>query len=456
MHIRISRRALAVLVLGVSASALAVGTWPHNTLPTHPSLWTVPTSTKTYNYTAKRYKAGNTTYTQFPLLWSWSEPGGAFRYIHYSAPYANVPSCYLLAPTDSNYCTEWRSNFEFERWTFTWSDDLSPRQQQYGGPGATQATWVYPTTQNCLDDPNDGMRDGYKAAYDNGQPVNLLVAGAVYPNVPANSSSRYESLAVYDPNYKDGNGNLINGGCRPSYDPNNANSGSTNGGYIAVIRAWDGNGPPDHTYWASDMHLARTFYCQKYFKAPEYNIEDPTAADVAYDICLTAPQVETVYQVYVWGEGGPAGCEALVYASGYPKPTTADLPESTKVKNWFRNGELRFSRYTSISTNYGPTANDSWIQACNAAFTPNVAENWFYTGVYKLDQTYYQDWGDIAAASKYIAGSCPAGWTSNAAGSCDPHEGADANTNGTCPAGYTPIAYSFAGSSKLKCMQSYP
>jgi hypothetical protein len=389
-------------------------------------------------------------------VWSWSEPGGAFRYIHYSAPLNNVPNCYQLAPNDPNYCTEWRTNFEWERWTFTWNDDLSPRHQQYGGPTPALATWSYPSTQSCLDDLNDGIRDGYKAALSNGQPVKVLVAGNVYPNVPANSQSSYEPMAVYDANYKDGKGNLINGGCRPSYDPNNANGGSTNGGFIAVVRAWDGNGPPDHTYWAPDMHLDRAFYCQKYFKAPEYNIEDPTAADLAYKICLAAPHVETVYQVYVRGDGGTVGCEAVVYVSGYPKPTAADPPESTKVKNWFRNGELRFSRYVGLATKYAPTANDSWIQACGSAFKPDVAENWFYTGVYKLDEIYYQDSGDASTASKYIAGSCPAGWTSNAAGSCDPHEGADANTNGTCPAGYTPVVYSYAGSSKPKCMQSYP
>lgn len=248
-------------------------------------------------------------------------------------------------------------------------------------------------------------------------------------------------------NYDPANPNY---GCRPHYDANGNNLGTTSGGYIAAYRQRDRDSEPAGKY------------CADYFKAPQYNVEDPTAADIAYKVCLAAPRVETIFQVYIQGPvpNSPAiiGCEAVVYASGYPKPTNADAPNSEVVKNWMRNGELRFSRYWSRPNNFGPNAADSWKQDCNQAFNPANRENYFYTGIYKLDTTYFYDTGNAGAATRLVAGSCPAGWTNNSAGSCDPHEGADAYgpTQSTCPVGYTATPYTFNGLKKNKCMSSFP
>lgn len=284
-------------------------------------------------------------------------------------------------------------------------------------------------------------------------------------------------MSVYDPNYNPGPGNDH---CRPAIniapDPNsttgtiptNDSRASATGGYVAVYRGHDGNGSARD--WWSSTHLARDWYCQKTFNEPLYNVEDPTANDIALKICNAAstPYVETVFQVYVNGGGGPAGCEAASYVSGYPMPTSSDAPHSAVVKNWFRNGELRLTKWTNIvylvdatvnsSVTQRPTDIASWRYLCNKAFTPSTSDNWFYTGIYKLDSVLFQDWGDAGNAGQYVASSCPQGWTPNAQNSCEPHEGASLNADGTCNnsgggyQGYNPTSFADGP----KCMMNYP
>lgn len=146
-------------------------------------------------------------------------------------------------------------------------------------------------------------------------------------------------------------------------------------GYIGVIR--------EHP---TDMAA----FCTQYF----------SGYPSAYNICTAVPnQVDIIYQVYKFSDTR-AGCEATIYASGYPQPG-ADLGRSVQIKNWFRNGELRWSQYVSVGAPIPNTADpgwDTWWKArCQPLFT--TAENWVYTGLYKLTNSIYKDTGDNQPAT---------------------------------------------------------
>lgn len=111
-------------------------------------------------------------------------------------------------------------------------------------------------------------------------------------------------------------------------------------------------------------------------------------------ICREAPNAGIVYQNYVFGSPpgvNPSqyqhGCEATVYAWGYPQ-NSAD-----NYRTWFRNGELRWSEYLNLGT--FSTVKDSitektwWDTQCKQAFTQKP--NYLYTGTYKLTNTIYTD-----------------------------------------------------------------
>lgn len=141
----------SIMLLVIPAvNTLATGTWAFSTLLTHPHFWIVPTNVKTYNYVAKRFKAG-TGYkladgsignVERPIYWAASGPGdGTFREVQYvwprmaydSTPNTNALDCYAKASTDPAYCTEWRFVEDWERWTYDWNNDQSATVEQYGG-----------------------------------------------------------------------------------------------------------------------------------------------------------------------------------------------------------------------------------------------------------------------------------------------------------------------------------
>lgn len=116
---------------------------------------------------------------------------------------------------------------------------------------------------------------------------------------------------------------------------------------------------------------------------------------VANAIGRVAQEVALIWQFYVAGsalteaETYYVGCEATVYAWGYPESS------ANNYRNWMRNGELRWSDYLGIGT-YTPASlpalTDSWWRTTGArALTEK--ENWIYDGTYRLGTTNYNDDG---------------------------------------------------------------
>lgn len=115
-------------------------------------------------------------------------------------------------------------------------------------------------------------------------------------------------------------------------------------------------------------------------------------------ICKLSPHVGTVYQRYVWGagptpaDGAKVGCEAVVYVWGWPEPQHPSSGQD--YQTWFRNGELRYSRWINLSGQISdglPAPDDHawWNTRCGSAWTS--VTNWLYTGVYKIGYTVYTD-----------------------------------------------------------------
>ncbi len=129
-------------------------------------------------------------------------------------------------------------------------------------------------------------------------------------------------------------------------------------------------------------------------------------------ICKLSPHAGVVYQSYVLGPlPGPSGlavvgCEAVIYTWGWPKPQP--VYGGQDYEPWFRNGELRFSRYKTVASlplSSVPAADDHkwWAAACAPLWSGQT--NWLYTGVYKIGLTVYTDTiSSIAAANIAAAG----------------------------------------------------
>ncbi|MCU7920636.1 MAG: hypothetical protein KZQ95_20115 [Candidatus Thiodiazotropha sp. (ex Epidulcina cf. delphinae)] len=439
---------VTLLYLSVAATAALAG-GAHDTLRTHPSLWPLTTSNGHYSWTAKRFKAGvrkpvdryaphTVNNVEHSIMWAWSgrnnkPPEANERDVHYSSPKGNSPDCYA-----NNSCIEW-NDFEWEYWTYDWFNPKSATNFQYAGRTPSVSHWIYSSQAGC----EGGNNPGY-----------------VYPNLDPGQNFNFVPISVKDPGP---DGYPFNNGCRPEYQSSGNDMINANGGgFIGIYRFRNGNGQAPY-------YESRVDYCTDYFKRPyphRYQIEDPTSADIAYQICLNAPLVDTLFQVYVWGGesagGGSAviGCEAVVYVSGYDQPLSSAAPDSQAVKNWFRNGELRLSRWYQLpSSNItkGPADRNHWITACNDAFSPNVKENWFYTGVYKLNNTYFQDWGKATgSAYEYKDDACPHGWKPNSSGSCDPQEGAEVFHDESCPANHYGQNYVYGSTTKMLCMSNFP
>lgn len=164
---------------------------------------------------------------------------------------------------------------------------------------------------------------------------------------------------------------------------------------------WPDLGDSDYNY--VDYYALENGVCvKKYISVMRGEINDKSRFcslffddyPVAHSICLNE-QIQLVFQAYgTYNQGGV--CEAITYVEGNPKPSPSDSNTSSRVKNWFRNGELSFSIYLSLTENV-PNPNDAytsdwWKSRCYPAFwdKPNL----IYTGKYKLNNSVYQDSGN--------------------------------------------------------------
>jgi hypothetical protein len=158
----------------------------------------------------------------------------------------------------------------------------------------------------------------------------------------------------------------------------------TGGGYVAAYL---------NELWGEPLSQRRTSLCDN-----KINGIPAEFSPVGNTVCKISPYVGTVYQRYIFGpknEGvrPSVGCEAVLYAWGWTQP---EAPLSGQdYQAWFRNGELRFSRWFELSRKASagnPPAPDNhawWNQMCSGAWTGEG--NWLYTGTFRAGQTVYHD-----------------------------------------------------------------
>lgn len=125
----------------------------------------------------------------------------------------------------------------------------------------------------------------------------------------------------------------------------------------------------------------------------------PAGASLAGNtICKISPYVGVVYQRYLLGPEAPGkpaavGCEAVLYAWGYQEPQNPASGQDYQA--WFRNGELRWTRWHELSRftdpNDLPAPDDHawWNEQCQNAW--NEQANWVYSGTFRAGKTVYND-----------------------------------------------------------------
>lgn len=111
-------------------------------------------------------------------------------------------------------------------------------------------------------------------------------------------------------------------------------------------------------------------------------------------ICKTSPYAGVVTQRYVLESNASApvnGCETVTYIWGWSEPTTAASGQD--YETWFRNGELRWSRWGNVGSKDGqvPAPDDHawWNERCDSVSEtrPDVA----YAGIFKIGNQLYTD-----------------------------------------------------------------
>lgn len=154
------------------------------------------------------------------------------------------------------------------------------------------------------------------------------------------------------------------------------------GGYISAHRT---------ELWGEPLSPARVSMCDN----PATGVpagESPKANAV----CKLSPHVGVVYQRYAFNSTAtlPAipGCESVLYAWGWAEPQQVSGGQDYEA--WFRNGELRFSRWLNLSDQvHGslPAADDHewWNSRCKRAWSDTT--NVLYTGIYIIGSTVYTD-----------------------------------------------------------------
>jgi hypothetical protein len=115
-------------------------------------------------------------------------------------------------------------------------------------------------------------------------------------------------------------------------------------------------------------------------------------------ICKLSPYVGVVNQRYVQGPGPTPedkhiiGCEYAVYAWGWKKPEGENL-QGKDYAEWFRNGELRLTRWLNLSNETmevpAPDNHTWWNSQCEAAWHQKT--NWLYNGIYRVGASIYSE-----------------------------------------------------------------
>jgi hypothetical protein len=158
----------------------------------------------------------------------------------------------------------------------------------------------------------------------------------------------------------------------------------TGGGYIAAYLA---------EQWGDPLSQKRLALCDN-----TLNGVPASLSPAGNTICKISPYVGVVYQRYIFGAATPAelpsvGCEAVLYAWGWTEPQSP--ASGQQYQSWFRNGELRFTRWYELSNQVtvgnlpDPNEHDWWNPRCQAAWQGEG--NWLYSGTFWAGSTIYQD-----------------------------------------------------------------
>lgn len=160
------------------------------------------------------------------------------------------------------------------------------------------------------------------------------------------------------------------------------NGECTCGGYIATQLIEE---------WGSPLSWQRSKPCDN----PYTGIPAEESRKVNL-ICKISPHVGIVHQRYVLGQTASlppsVGCEVVVYAWGWEKP--GESSQGQAYETWFRNGEIRFSRWLNLSheilDNIPDHDDDGWWNPkCDIAWSEIT--NAVYSGVDKIGSTVYTD-----------------------------------------------------------------
>jgi hypothetical protein len=121
-------------------------------------------------------------------------------------------------------------------------------------------------------------------------------------------------------------------------------------------------------------------------------------SSIGNTICKLSPHVALAYTRCAYGAGPEpedtelVGCEATVYAWGWPKPQQASIT-GQDYEIWFRNGLLRFSKWLNLTDQVSeiPAPDDDawWNPQCQRAWSEIT--NWVYTGRYRIGLAVYTD-----------------------------------------------------------------
>lgn len=164
------------------------------------------------------------------------------------------------------------------------------------------------------------------------------------------------------------------------------------GGYIAA-----------HLYqlWGEPLSKKRLELCDNPLNGMPADLSPAGNA-----ICKISPYVGVIFQRYIFGarsatETPSVGCEAVLYAWGYAEPIAP--PSGQGYQTWFRNGELRFTRWYDLSDQVTPTtipAPDDhawWDARCQNAWLGEG--NWLYSGVFRVGKSVYTDLASLPAVN---------------------------------------------------------
>ncbi len=164
----------------------------------------------------------------------------------------------------------------------------------------------------------------------------------------------------------------------------------TGGGYIAAYL---------YEQWGDPLSQKRQVLCDN-----PINGVPAALSPAGNTICKISPYVGVVNQRYIFGAKTPAelpsvGCEAVLYAWGWTEPRSPATAQG--YQPWFRNGELRFTRWYELSNQVTignlpqPDDHDWWNPLCQAAWQGEG--NWLYSGTFRVGNTTYQDQASLPA-----------------------------------------------------------